>query len=88
MCNGSRRSKSEIHRSLAFRIAHEALKTASGKARKVQDWEDIERADKMARRAAGLEAEGTGETVSVHLQLVKQRILAHQEPPDCPEALF
>jgi hypothetical protein len=60
--------------------AHKSLPKLSG-------WQDIERADKMARRAAGLESDGTGGTVNIALQLVNQRILAYQEPPDCPEAL-
>jgi hypothetical protein len=40
------------------------------------DWQDSERADKMARRTAGLEAEET--KVNVNLNLVNERILAMQ----------
>ena len=42
---------------------------ASSKARKIQDWQDIERADKMARRAAGLDDVSEAK-VNVNLQLV------------------
>ncbi|HEY5812118.1 MAG TPA: hypothetical protein VIT23_05655, partial [Terrimicrobiaceae bacterium] len=77
--------KGEVHRALAFRIAHEALTTASAKARRIQDWQDIEKADKMARRAAGLEAEGASGTVNIALRLVNQRILAYQQEPIDPD---
>jgi hypothetical protein len=73
--------KGEIHRALAFQIAHQALENASSKAKKVMDWQDIERADKMARRAAGLEAERASGTVNIALRLVNQRILAYQQAP-------
>ena len=42
------------------------------------DWMSIEKADKMARRAAGLENDETTK-VNVSLNLVNQRILAMQQ---------
>lgn len=45
------------------------------------DWQDIERADKMARRASGLDSDDAPK-VNVNLNLVNQRILAMQQAPD------
>ena len=50
-------------------------------ALKLEGWQDIERADKMARRAAGLEAQDGSATVNIALQLVNQRIVALQNEP-------
>lgn len=47
--------KGERHKSVAFEMAHSALKDASSCPPEVKDWADIERIDKMARRAAGLD---------------------------------
>ena len=47
--------RGEIHRALAFQMAHEGLKRAAQKCPVPKDWQEIDRADKMARRAAGLE---------------------------------
>ena len=43
-----------------------------------QDWQEIEKADKMGRRAAGLEIDEATK-VNVSLNLVNQRILAMQQ---------
>ena len=53
----------------------------------LEQWSDIERADKMARRAAGLEANVGSGKVNVSLELVNQRILVLNAtmPPDAPE---
>lgn len=73
--------RGELHRELAFRLANDALK-ALRKGPKLDNWQDIERADKIARRAAGLESEEATK-VNVSLNLVNQRILAmQQEAPD------
>jgi hypothetical protein len=48
--------KGEEHRALAFRLAHDALKKLSKKrVPPPADWQEIEKADKMARRAAGMD---------------------------------
>lgn len=47
--------KGENHRALAYKMAHSALKDASSCPPEVKDWADVERIDKMARRAAGLD---------------------------------
>lgn len=63
--------KAENHRVLAFNLAHGALKRA--KVPVIRGWRDIETADKMARRAAGLDST-EGQTVNVGLTLVNQRL--------------
>ena len=70
--------KGELHKALMFELATQALKSASKKAKKVMDWQDIERADKAARRAAGLDS-GDETRVNVNLQLVNARIAAMQD---------
>lgn len=63
--------RAENHRLLSYDIAHKALKGA--KSVPIRGWRDIDTADKMARRAAGLDStEGT--TVNVGLTLVNQRL--------------
>ena len=70
--------RGESHKALVYDIATQALKGATKKAKKIQDWQDIERADKAARRAAGLDS-GDEARVNVNLQLVNARILAMQD---------
>jgi hypothetical protein len=48
----------------------------------LEEWSDIGRADKMARRAAGLDKNGGGIGVNIGLQLVNQRILQDDLPLD------
>jgi len=78
--------KGEIHRALAFKMAHEAIKGASQRAQKVHDWQDLERADKMARRAAGLDGNEGSASVNVSLNLVNQRLKSINLPPDAQES--
>jgi hypothetical protein len=67
---------------ITHKIAHEALQSAlSAGIPAVIDWQDIERADKMARRASGLDSDDAPK-VNVNLNLVNQRILAMQQAPD------
>ena len=77
--------KGECHRALAFEMAHSALQKTSKRPPKLQDWQDIERADKMARRAVGLEGNEAAQNVNISLALVNQRILNCQLPPDARE---
>ena len=58
-------------------MANSSLQKASKSPPKLQGWQDIERADKMARRAAGLD-NGQGTKVNASVNLVNQRILAMQ----------
>ena len=45
--------RGEMHRAAVFRLASEAL--AKAKPRRLEDWSDIERAARLADRAAGLD---------------------------------
>jgi hypothetical protein len=64
--------KGEKHRALTFRIAHDALKKLSKKRVPLPaDWAEIEKADKMARRAAGLDNDEATK-VNVSLNLVQR----------------
>jgi hypothetical protein len=63
--------KGEIHRGMAFQVAHKAVKQAMLAPPEVKDWADLERADKMARRAAGLESEAAVQSNSFTFTLVK-----------------
>jgi hypothetical protein len=56
--------KAELAKVLAFDIASAALQKAKDAPLPLKDWSDIEKADKMARRAAGLD-NGEGANVSV-----------------------
>jgi len=47
--------KGENHRALAFKVAKKAMETVSDAPPEVKDWSDVEKIDKMARRAAGLD---------------------------------
>jgi hypothetical protein len=74
--------KGEVHRRLAFDLATKALQSLQNDRVGVpplEQWSDIEKADKIARRAAGLEESTVPETVNVRLALVNQRILAMQK---------
>jgi predicted translin family RNA/ssDNA-binding protein len=74
--------KGERHRALAFEMANSSLQKASENLPKLQGWQDIERVDKMARRAAGLDSDKSAAKVNVALNLVNQRILAMQNDAD------
>jgi hypothetical protein len=69
--------KGESHRALPFEMANSALQKVARNAPKLEAWQDIERADKMARIAAGMDSEDQTK-VNVQLNLVNQRILAMQ----------
>jgi hypothetical protein len=57
-------------RAHAFEMATKALQRAANQDLPLQDWQDIERADKIARRAVGLENDASPK-VSVSLNLVQ-----------------
>ncbi len=66
--------RGESHRGIAFQVAHKAVKQAMLAPPEVKDWADLERADKMARRAAGLEQEGIQQSNSFTFTLVKDTV--------------
>ena len=70
--------RAEKHKLLAFNLAHGALKGA--KVPQIRHWGDIDTADKMARRAAGLDSTEKN-TVNIGLTLVNQRLSAIPSPP-------
>ena len=70
---------------LAFDPATKALQLLQHRSKRlpvVDQWSDIGRADRMARRAAGLERDESAAKVNVSLNLVNQRILAMQDDTD------
>jgi hypothetical protein len=69
--------KGEIHRALAFQKAHESLKMFRPKA--PRNFRELEAADKVARRAAGLE---TADIVQQTLINVNEAIEKFDEPVD------
>lgn len=65
--------KGEKHRALAFSLASRAMEAAMQAPPEVKDWADLERVDKMARRAAGLDQEQGG-SVMINMQLLGDRV--------------
>jgi hypothetical protein len=51
--------KGEKHRALTFRMAHNALLKASKQDLQIECWRDAALADRMARKAAGLDQDTT-----------------------------
>jgi hypothetical protein len=66
--------KGEIHRGMAFKVAHQAVARAMKSPPEVKDWADLERADKMARRAAGLEQDVAAQGNAFTFTLVKELV--------------
>jgi hypothetical protein len=66
--------RGENHRLEAFRLASEAVKRAGKAPPEINDWADLERADKMARRAAGLEQDVASQGNAFTFNLVKELV--------------
>lgn len=66
--------KGEQHRARAFGIATKAMEAVERKPLPLKDWSDLEKADKMARRAAGLEDEGVKVAIGVQVGLTTGRM--------------
>jgi len=66
--------KGEIHRGMAFKVAHQAVARAMKAPPEITDWADLERADKMARRAAGLEQDVAAQGNAFTFTLVKELV--------------
>ena len=49
--------RGEQHRALTFNLAHSELIAASKRGLPIEDWSDAEKADRMARKACGLDSE-------------------------------
>jgi hypothetical protein len=70
------------HRQVAFQVAHKAILSASDVEMPARDWTDLEKADKMARRAAGLDMESDKTVLNVNLALVNQRLQGYEQLPE------
>lgn len=83
--------KGEIHRALAFKVAQKAMREAEIAPPEVKDWADVERIDKMARRAAGLDTEGVTVNNSFSFGFLDDGIAPEMEadvreiPPEMPQ---
>ena len=76
--------KGETHRGLAFKIAHESVKKFKPRAPK--NFRELEAADKIARRAAGLEVAEVQQNTLIQVnELINeaepQVLEAHEVPP-------
>ena len=65
--------KGEAHRTLAFDLAHNALREAAKKGLQIESWRDADLADKSARRNAGLDDSDT-RNVSIAMTLIDHRL--------------
>ena len=74
--------RGEAHRAVAFNLAHSELKASYKRGLPIEDWSAAEKADRMARRAAGLDSE-EGTRISVGLAMIDQRL----ETIDLPATL-
>ena len=72
-----------------FDLAIKALQRLQNRPEPLEivDWQDAERADKMARRAAGLDSDEQSIKVNVNLALVNQRLeqIGLEMPADAVE---
>lgn len=76
--------KGELHRVLAFKVAQKAMESVSAAPPEVKDWSDVERIDKIARRAAGLDTAETTVQANVSFQMLGERF---ERPVDGVEVL-
>ena len=74
--------KGEAHRALAFQLAHDSLCKAAKTGLPVEDWVSAERADRMARRSAGLDDSEATRNINVGMQLIECRLSQINLPPD------
>lgn len=63
----------ENHRALAFKVASKAMNSVAAAPPEVKDWSDVERIDKIARRAAGLDTTETTVQANVSFQMLGER---------------
>jgi hypothetical protein len=67
-------SRGEAHRALIYELTKTALRRLGNKPPPLGAWADIERADKAARRACGLDDSEATRNINVGLQLINQRL--------------
>jgi hypothetical protein len=66
--------RAEAHRSLVYGMTNTALKKVAKNPPPLESWSDVERADKAARRACGLDDSEATRNISVGMQLINQRL--------------
>ena len=74
--------KGEAHRALAFQLAHDSLKEAAKRGLPIESWRDADLADKSARRNAGLDDSERSQNINIGMQLINDRLLQINLPPD------
>jgi hypothetical protein len=72
--------RGEAHRAVAFNLAHSELKASYKRGLPIEDWSAAEKADRMARRAAGLDSE-EGTRISIGMEMINQRLETIDLPP-------
>ena len=65
--------RGEQHRTLTFCLAHSELKSASKRGLPIEDWSAAEKADRMARKACGLDSEESAR-ISIGMALINDRL--------------
>jgi hypothetical protein len=73
--------RGEVHRAVAFQLAHDSLKAAAKKGLSIESWRDADLADKTARRNAGLD-DSDAHNVSIGMALINYRLEHIQLPKD------
>ena len=82
-CNGDRAlevlaqdwvSRGERHRSLVYDLTSAALRNLAERPPPLESWGDIEKADRAARRACGLDDSEATRNINVGMQLINQRL--------------
>ena len=66
-------------------MAHNSLKAAAKAGLPVTDWAEAEKADRMARRASGLDSDENSR-IQIGIALVEARLQAINLPKDAAEA--
>jgi hypothetical protein len=66
--------RGEAHRSLIYDMTRNALRKVVKSPPALEDWSSIEKADKAARRACGLDDSEATRNTNIGLQLIEQRL--------------
>jgi hypothetical protein len=74
--------KGEAHRSLVHGITTAALKKIAHAPPPIENWADVERADKADRRSCGLDDSERNQTINIGMQMVEARLLSLELPRD------
>ena len=66
--------KGEAHRSLVYGITTAALKKIAHAPPPIENWSDIEKADRAGRRSAGLDDSERNQTINIGMQMIQTRL--------------